>query len=182
MPDLAVLAINCSPGAGGRTRTALEAVLAGSREAGADTALLEMGAAAVEDVVRAMDGVNAFVFGSPMYRASYASPFKVLLDATPRGMHGEPPGPLTARAVLTVATAASDHHFLAPQAMRNVLVDFFSAHLVSPGLYLNQEHYADPKRLTDGASERARSQGFALVELARAISGSTELGRVSPNA
>ncbi|MCG3754064.1 NAD(P)H-dependent oxidoreductase [Amycolatopsis sp. Poz14] len=178
-----VLAISCSPSVGGRTATALRTVLDGAAAAGADTELIQLGEHDdLAEVVARMAAADAFVFGAPMYRASYASPFKALLDVTPRGEHGTQDAPLTARAAAIVATAGSDHHFLGLQAMRGVLVDFFGAHVVSPGLYLNAESYTPGQTLTEERAGQARTQGIALVELARAIAASEGLRNVTPNA
>lgn len=178
-----ILALNCSPTAGGKTAAALQAVLRGCTDAGADCALVELAEHAdLADVVARMADADAFVFGSPMYRASYAWPFKALLDRTPRGLYGEDSAPLAARAVLTVATAASDHHMLGVQAMRNVLVDFFAAHVVSPGVYLTGAAFTPERTLNAENAEAAGYQGIALVELARAIDGSVGLRRAAPPA
>lgn len=178
-----VLAVNCSPATGGKTRTALESVLAGARQAGAQVDLIELADVAGDyaPVVAELSSAEAFVFGSPMYRASYTAQFKTLMDGTPRGMWGETQAPLTGRAVLTVATAASDHHLLGPSAMRDVLVDFFSAHLVSPGLYLTGQSFQDGALKAEPAA-RAELMGLALVELATAIRGSAGLKALTPNA
>ncbi|MFT4085427.1 MAG: NAD(P)H-dependent oxidoreductase [Nocardioides sp.] len=177
-----VLAVNCSPSLGGKTLAAIDAVLAGAAESGATTSVMELGAGRpVAEVVEAMRAADAFVFGSPMYRGTYTAQFKDLMDHTPRGMYGESDAPISARAVLTVATAASDHHLLGPGSMRDVLVDFFAAHVVSPGLYLTGAAYVDGA-LTPENDERARLMGRALVELARAIDSSTALRAVTPNA
>ncbi|MGH3239218.1 MAG: flavodoxin family protein [Spirillospora sp.] len=179
-----VLAISCSPSIGGKTRAALEAVLAGAVGAGAETTLLELAEDDSPDqaqVVAAMAQADAYVFGSPMYRAGYTAQFKALLDVTPRGMYGEKDALLTGHAVLTVATAASEHHMLGPAAMRDVLVDFFAAHVVSPGLYLTADDYGEGA-LKASPAERASVMGLALVELAAAIRSSTGLRAVVPNA
>lgn len=178
-----VLALNCSPSAGGKTAAALQAVLRGCADSGAECELVELADYEdLADVVARMAGVDAFLFGSPMYRASYAWPFKALLDCTPRGMYGEGSAPLAARAVLTVATAASDHHLLGVQAMRNVLVDFFAAHVVSPGVYLTGAAFTPERTLNAESAEAARYQGIALAELARAIDASVGLRRATPPA
>ncbi|MBS1889184.1 MAG: NAD(P)H-dependent oxidoreductase [Actinobacteria bacterium] len=185
MKGLRILALDCSPSGPGRTGNVLGQVLDGSAATGAEVSLIHLGGDAptsVENAVGAMLEADAFVFGSPIYRATFATPFKALLDATPRGMWGETEAPLTARAVAIVATGASAHHFLALAAMRNVLVDFFAAHVVSPGLYVEQAEFGADRTLTAEAAERARLQGEALVELAGAIAGSTALGAVTPQA
>jgi FMN reductase len=177
-----VVAVSCSPSVGGKTRAALEAVLEGAAELGATSTLVEMGAqASISDVVDAMAGADAFVLGSPMYRGTYTAQFKSLMDKTPRGMYGECAAPLSARAVLTVATAGSDHHLLGAGRMRDVLVDFFASHVVSPGLYLTGTAFADGV-LVAGSAERARLMGRALVELSQAIGSSASLKAVTPNA
>jgi FMN reductase len=182
MDRIAVVAVSCSPSVGGKTCAALEAVLEGASELGAASTLVEMGACqSVAEVARALPGADAFVFGSPMYRGTYTAQFKSLMDQTPRGMYGERDAPLSGRAVLTVATAASDHHLLGAGPMRDVLVDFFAAHAVSPGLYLTPSAYADGKLVAESA-DRARLMGRALVELARAIGTSASLKAVTPNA
>jgi FMN reductase len=179
---VSILGVNCSPGSGGKTRAAIAAVLAGAAAAGADTLLVEL--ADGEDlaaVVAGLSGHAGFVFGSPMYRATFATPFKALMDATPRGMHGEGSAPLTGRAAATVATAASDHHFLGPAGMRDILVDFFACHVVSPGLYAPAAAFDEQGALTEPFAGRAGLQGRALVELATAITASSALGAVTPN-
>ncbi|MET9262543.1 NAD(P)H-dependent oxidoreductase [Amycolatopsis sp. NPDC004079] len=170
------MAISCSPSIGGRTAAALQAVLDGAAAAGAATELVQAAEHRdLTEVVARMADADAFVLGAPMYRASYASPFKALLDGTPREA-------LTGRAVAIVATAGSDHHFLGLQAMRGVLVDFFAAHVVSPGLYVNADSYTPDQTLTAERADQARTQGIALVELARAIASSEGLRSVIPNA
>jgi FMN reductase len=179
---VAILGVNCSPSSGGKTRAAIEAVLDGSAAVGADTRLVEL--ADGEDlavVVAGLAGHAGFVFGSPMYRATFAAPFKALMDATPRGMHGEQSAPLAGRAAVTVATAASDHHFLGPAGMRDILVDFFACHVVSPGLYVPAAGYDEHGALAEPFAGRAALLGRALVELAVAIDASSALGAVTPN-
>jgi FMN reductase len=180
---LRVLAVDCSPAGTGSTSRVLAAVLAGAQSAGAATTLMRLASDdgdPIPEVLAALSDAEAFVFGSPMYRATYAAPFKVLLDQTPRGMWGETQAPLTARAVALVATGASDHHFLGLASMRDVLVDFFAAHVVSPGLYVPRSGFGDDRELLEPHADRARLQGVALLELAQAIRTSSALGRVTP--
>ena len=179
---VSVLGVNCSPSSGGKTRAAIEAVLGGAAAAGGETRLVELADGDdLASVVASLAGSSAFVFGSPMYRATFAAPFKALMDAVPRGMHGEQSAPLTGRAAVTVATAASDHHFLGPAGMRDVLVDFFACHVVSPGLYVPAYGYDEQGALAEPFAGRAELLGRALVELARAIAASTALRAVTPN-
>jgi FMN reductase len=178
-----VLGIDCSPSGPGRTGNALETVLEGAATAGAETALVHLGgeaATAVDEALERMLAADAFVFGSPIYRATFATPFKALVDATPRGMWGETEAPLTGRAVAVVATGASAHHFLGLRGMRDLLVEFFAAQVVSPGLYVEQADFAEDHSLLPPVADRARLQGTALVELATAIAAGRALGAVEP--
>lgn len=176
---ITVVAISCSPSVGGKTRAAIQAVLDGASAAGASTSLIELGAepdyAAALEAIRAADAV---VFGSPMYRATYTAQFKALTEAIPRTPTDSP---LTGRAVLTVATGGSDHHALGMAGMRDILVDFFAAHVVSPGLYVSPS-VIEGDALNAATADRAATMGRALVELATAISGSTGLANVTANA
>ena len=181
MSGTTVVAVSCSPSVGGKTRAALETVLAGAAEQGAATRLVEMGEHDdVRPVLDALHGADAVVLGSPMYRGTYTAQFKTLIDAVPRGEYGDPAAPLSGRAVLTVATAGSDHHLLGPGSMRDVLADFYGSQVVAPGLYVTGAAYVDGQLAGDSA-DRARLMGRALVELARAIEGSTALRALTPN-
>lgn len=180
-----VLGLDCSPVGKGRTSTALEAILAACAAQGRTTRIVHLGgeeALPTSDVLAAMRDADAFVFGSPIYRASYASPFKALLDQTPRGMWGETEAPLTGKVAAVVATGASHHHFLGLGDMREILACFFACHVVSPGLYLSHASFDESHSLDEDAAERARLQGLALVELANAVAGSSALRAVTPQA
>lgn len=182
---LRALALDCSPTGPGRTGNALAVVLAAAADAGAETELVHLGgedALGIEEAVAKMNGADVFVFGSPIYRATFATPFKALIDATPRGMWGETEAPLTGHAVALLATGASDHHFLGLGRMRDALADFFAAHVVSPGLYVSHAGFGEDRALTAEMAARAELQGRALVELGTAIAGSEALAAVSPQA
>jgi FMN reductase len=125
---------------------------------------------------------EALVVGSPIYRASYAYPLKVLLDHLPRGMWGETLAPIRGKAVCLVATGASLHHFLALGDLRNVLAGFYAAHIVPPGLYLPREGFAEDGSLRPPYGDQAEQQGRALVELAEALRQSPNLRALMPQA
>jgi FMN reductase len=185
MTHLRILAIDGSPTGSGRTRTAIRAVLDAAQAAGADTverSLADHAPDRLDEVLRAMGSADAFVIGSPIYRASYASPLKALLDRLPRGMWGETEAPLQGKAVAIVATGASLHHFLALNDFRNVLAGFFAAHVLPPGLYVPREGFTEDGRLNDAYGRLAALQGHALVELAAALSSSPSLRALAPQA
>ncbi|MDT0300880.1 NADPH-dependent FMN reductase [Streptomonospora wellingtoniae] len=176
-----VLAIIGSPAAGGRSTAAARAVLDGARAAGADTEVLELsGAAGPEHAVAALDRADGAVFAAPVYRARAAYPLKSFLDAVPRGMWGETAAPLQGKACAVALTGAGWHHFLAVDDLRGVLAGFFAAQVLSPGLYLPQNAFADRERLLGDAADLAGAHGAALVDLVRAVRDSTALGALRP--
>jgi FMN reductase len=176
-----VVAVVGSPKPGGRTRVAVDAVLAGAAGEGATVQALELADAGPDEVGAALERADAAVFGSPTYRADIAAQLKALLDATPRGMPYESGDPLRGTTCATVLTGASDHHFLAVEKVRGILGGFFGAQLLSPGLYLPSAAFADGgAALTDEAQQLAELHGRALVELATAVRSSTWLRNLRP--
>lgn len=174
-----ILGIDGSPIGGGRTATVLGVVLEGARAAGADAALIGL---VDGDALTAVGAYDAFVVGTPVYRASFAAPLKGFLDALPRGMWGETTAPITGRAVAIVMTGATWHHYLALDDLRNALAGFFAAHVLTPGLYVPREGFGDDGALGAALSERAGATGAALVALAEAVAAAPGLRAVTPQA
>ena len=84
---LSIIGVSGGPEAGGRTSTAIAAVLAGT---GADrTELLELSQVTTEQAVAAIAAADGVVFGSPVFRATYSAQLKDLLERTERGKWGE---------------------------------------------------------------------------------------------
>jgi FMN reductase len=184
---ITVLAIDGSPRRDGRTQTALDAVLAGAADAGAATRSLSLADGEGEDrdgpMQRALAQVSdadAFVIGSPVYRASYAAPLKAFLDRLPRGRWGETEAPITARAVAMVMTGATWQHYLAIDSLRTVLAGFFAAHVLAPGLYVPGEGFTEAKALSGPFMELAHAQGAGIVALAEAVAGAPALAGITP--
>jgi FMN reductase len=174
--------IDGSPAGGGRTSAVLRAV---DRACGLDDVpppIVSLAAEPMESVVDIVEDADAVVLGSPIYRASFAFPLKVLLDNMPRGMWGETRSPLRGKAVCIVATGASLHHFLALDDLRNVLSGFFAAHVVPPGLYVPRDGFDDAGTLVQPYADYAQLQGQALAELTAALDSSTALRALGPHA
>lgn len=178
--SLRVLGLDGSPVGSGKTAAAVRAILTGLPDsAGASVVSLADG---IEPTLEQAEAADAFVFGSPMYRASYASPMKALLDRLPRGMWGEATAPITAKAVAIVGTGATWHHFLGLDALRNVLSGFFAAYVLPPGLYVPAEGFDADGGLQPRFAELAAQQGAALGELATALASSPALRALRPQA
>ncbi len=175
-----ILGLAGGPEAGGRTSTAVLGILAGAADKGAKTELLELSRTALPEVVEAIEGVDAVVFGSPVYRATYSALLKGVLEGTERGMWGETRAPLQGKAAAVVLTGASGHHFLAVNDLRDALAGFFAVQVLAPGLYLDHSGYLDRSTLTDDSAALAASHGSALVDLAVAVHSSPALAALRP--
>jgi FMN reductase len=166
------------PEAGGRTSTAVAAVLAGAPNA--DTELIELSRTTHDAVAEAMTYADAVVVGSPVYRATYSSLVKAMLERTERGKWGETSAPLQGKAAAIVLTGASPHHFLAVDDLRGVLSGFFAVQVLAPGLYLDHSAYLDRTTLKDDARVLAATHGEALAVLAAAVHASGVFARLTP--
>jgi FMN reductase len=185
-PAVRILAVDCSPTGGGRTRSALDAVATAAGESGAAIETLELGNSdeeSLEAVVERLPVVEAAILASPVFRAGFATPLKRLLDAIPRTTAGGfPDSPLSGKAVAILYTGASLHHFLALDGLRNVLAGFFAAHVLPPGLYVPRDGFGEALELVEPYAQAARLQGEGLVELALALRRSTVLPALRPQA
>jgi len=168
------------PEAGGRTSTAIAAVLAGAEKQGAEVSSLELSSASRQEVVAAVEAADAVVFGSPVYRATYSSLLKGILEGLERGKWGETTAPLQGKAAAVLLTGASGHHFLAVNDLRDVLAGFFAVQVLSPGLYLDHGGYVDRNTLTEESAALAASHGAALHDLTVAVRSSPALGALRP--
>lgn len=166
------------PQSGGRTSSAVSAVLNGTH--GAETDLLELSETGPRFATHAIEAADAVVFGSPIYRATYSSLLKTLLEATERGKWGESTAPLQGKVAATVLTGASAHHFLAVNELRNVLAGFFAAQVLAPGLYLDHDGYVDRTTLTEPSADLAAAHGAALSDLTVAVRASVALTALTP--
>lgn len=175
-----IIGVAGGPEPGGRTATAVAAVLDGAAAAGAKTELLELSELSVAQVVAAIDAADAVVLGSPVYRATYSSLLKGLLENLERGRWGEQSAPLQGKAAAVVLTGASGHHFLAVDSLRSVLAGFFAVQVLAPGLYLDHSGYLDRSTLTDDSRELARGHGAALADLAAAVRASAAIAALRP--
>ena len=177
---LRIVGIAGGPEAGGRTATAVAGVLAGAAAKGAETELLELSATSTADAVAAVDAADAVVLGSPVYRATYRSLLKNVLENLERGTWGESTAPLQGKAAAVVLTGASGHHFLAVNNLRDVLAGFFAVQVLSPGLYFDHDAYVDRGTFTDESTALTAAHGAALHDLAVAVRASEAIGALRP--
>ena len=106
---------------------------------------------------------DAYVVGSAMYRGSYTGALKNLFDLLPNdALRGKPVG--------LVATAGSDHHFLALEHELRPLLSFFHAYTV-PGAVYAQNADFEGDRLGERLTRDCARLGEEVVRLARALGG-----------
>jgi len=182
-----------------KTKTAVSVALEAATEAyEIDTKLLHLGeydlvtadgrrleeyegdTAAVLDAIVESD---AYVFGTPVYRASYSGLLKNLLDMIPRGEWQADVAPLENSAIGLVATGATDHHYLTVDTELRPVMAFFGAHVVG-GAYLQSDHFTDQDSEyeigDDEHRERLETLGQATTELAQVINENKGLSSLGP--
>jgi len=189
-----LLGISGSQSSGSRTRTAVETALDATGE-GVETDLLHLGeydivtadgrhideyegdtAAALEKIVAA----DAYVVGTPVYRASYSGVLKNLLDMVPRGQWQGDMAPFENAAVGLVATGATQSHYLAIDEELRPVFAFFGAHTVGSSVYADGNAFADGEIVDGEARERFETLGSATVELAEAVDSGAALSSLEP--
>jgi FMN reductase len=123
---------------------------------------------------------DAYVVGTPVYRATYSGALKNLFDMVPRGRWMADVAPLEDSAVGLVGTGATDHHYLSVDNELRPLMGFFGAH-VSGTAYVSEDHFTDgPSVVDDAVRTRLETLGAATVELAKALEESDYLGALGP--
>ena len=175
---LRVVGVVGSPTSGGRTDAAVAALLAGCT--GADVEQVSLADTPVEHVLAAMADADAVVLGSPTYRGSFSSLLRSLLEQTQRGRYGETAAPLRGKAAAVVMTAGSAAHYLALGDLRTVLAGFFGVQVLSPGLVLGPDCYADDGTLRPDSATLAAAHGRALADLAVAVRASAAISALEP--
>ena len=175
-----IIGIAGGPEAGGRTATAVAGILAGAADRGASTELIEVSERATDEIVAAVEAADGVVLGSPVYRATYSSLLKGLLEHLERGKGSDTSAPLQGKVAAVVLTGASGHHFLAVNNLRDVLAGFFAVQVLSPGLYFDHSAYVDRGTLTDDNVVLAAAHGAALLDLTVAVRGSDALRALRP--
>lgn len=192
-----ILALIGSPSRNGRTRRLSDAVVRAAEEAPdviAET--IEFGeyklpygvqSARADDlntgfILDAVEAADAFVIGTPIYRATYSAALKSILDLVPRGLrNGERSRPFQGKPVVVVATAASAHHFLGLNELAEMLRGFFSAYVVPPGLYATHSDFGPNGELVDAEVRRHASvAGRALVAMQLSLGEHKALRNVEP--
>jgi FMN reductase len=191
-----VLGLVGSPAASSRTLALVEGIVAAAAaEPGVEPQVIVLGARPLafadgtraEDqtgdtraILEAVEAADAFVLGTPVYRATLSGSLKNLLDLVPRGVYDGRARPFQARPVVVAATAASTHHFLALDGLAEILRGFFAAWVVPPGVFASHADCGPDGELAQPVARQAAIAGRALVALHHAIEDHPALGAVEP--
>ena len=190
-----VLGISGSITTGSKTRTAVEAALRGAESTGdVETELVHLGEYDIADAdgrqLEAYDGdtaavldaivaADAYIIGTPVYRASYSGVLKNLFDMIPRGMWQADVAPLESAAVGLVATGETPHHYLMIDQELRPMMGFFGACTIG-GTYAHGEHFEDGGLVDTEIRDRLEELGTAVVEVGHAAANSDGLSSLGP--
>jgi len=113
-----------------------------------------------EDILQAIEGADALIVGSPVYKGSYTGLFKHLFDfIDPLALAGKP--------IVLTATGGGYRHALVVEHQLRPLFGFFSALTISTGVYASDGDFRD------GAIEN-------VDVLTRIKAAATELHQLAP--
>ena len=189
-----VLGLSGSITDGSKTETAVEQALAGAAAHGVDTELVHLGDYDIVEadgrsldayeggtaaVLDAIVDADAYVIGSPVYRASYSGVLKNLFDMIPRGMWQADVAPLESAAVGLVATGATPHHYLMVDQELRPVMGFFGACTVG-GVYAHGDQFEDGAIVDDDITGRLTSLGGAVVDVGEALATSDSMAALGP--
>jgi FMN reductase len=110
-------------------------------------------------IVEAIEGADALIVGSPVYKGSYAGLFKHLIDFVgPETLVGKP--------VVLTATGGGPRHALVVEHSLRPLFGFFAAQTAPTAVYAGDTEIADGRVADDVVRSRVAQ---AAAELARLI-------------
>lgn len=190
-----VLGIVGSMSARSKTRTATKIALNAVGDQGAETAVLHLREydpvtadgrhldaydGPTKDALDHVIASDAYLIGTPVYRAAYSGLLKNFFDLIPRGRWQADVAPFENAAVGLVATGASDHHYLAIDEELRPVLSFFGAHTVGGSVYATDAHFEDDDLVDHAVRKRLETLGRATVDLARAIEQSDALSTLGP--
>jgi len=161
------------------TRLLVESVLQAAATASADTELLDLSQTPIDFAAnkaaaeyspttqRAIElagRADGFVFGSPIYRATYTGVLKNFFDLMlVEAMLG--------KTAALVATGGSFHHYLAIDFTFRPIMAFFNMHTVPGVLYGSREQFLPEQRLNSDLAQQARVLGEDLAYLTGRLAG-----------
>ncbi|WP_407943159.1 NAD(P)H-dependent oxidoreductase [Methylobacterium oxalidis] len=126
-------------------------------------------------IVEAIEGSDALIVGTPVYKGSYSGLFKHVLDfVEPERIAGKP-------VVLTATGGGLRHALIVEHALRP-LFGFFAAHIAPTSVYAGGSEMEDGAVADAGVAERVAAAGRELALLIEAASLDAKQRRAAPAA
>lgn len=118
-------------------------------------------------VVSKLEGADAVLLATPIYRATYTGALKNLLDLTPlEALRNKPVGIL--------GMGATPHHYLGADWQLRAVLSWFGALTLPTSVYLESAHFSEGKLADERAKEELRQLTAGLL---RAVEmGGEDLG------
>jgi FMN reductase len=112
-------------------------------------------------IVEAIEGADALIVGSPVYKGAYTGLFKHLFDfVDPAALVGKP--------VILSATGGGPRHALVVEHALRPLFGFFSAHTIPSAVYGSDGDFRDGVLVDPGVKARIADAASQLAELLQA--------------
>jgi len=128
--------------------------------------------ARAEAILKAIEGADVLIVGSPVYKGSYSGLFKHLIDFVDAGALAGVP-------VVLAATGGGRRHALVVEHQLRPLFGFFSALTLPTSVYASDEDFKDGE-LTDPVTlARVREAASEVARFARPASRRPVLTRVA---
>ncbi|MCJ2035641.1 FMN reductase [Methylobacterium sp. J-068] len=109
-------------------------------------------------IVEAIEGADALIVGSPVYKGSYTGLFKHLFDfVEPSALVGKP--------VILSATGGGARHALVVEHSLRPLFGFFSAHTIPSAVYGSDADFRDGVPVDAGVQARIQDAASQLADL-----------------
>jgi FMN reductase len=106
-------------------------------------------------IVEAIEGADALIVGTPVYKGSYSGLFKHVFDfVEPAALAGKP--------VLLAATGGGARHALVVEHALRPLFGFFTAHTAPTAVYAGDTDIVDGAVVDEGVLARAQSAAAEL--------------------
>jgi len=112
-------------------------------------------------IVEAIEGADALIVGSPVYKGAYTGLFKHLFDfVDPAALVGKP--------VILSATGGGPRHALVVEHSLRPLFGFFSAHTIPSAVYGSDADFRDGVLVDPGVKARIQDAAGQLADLLQA--------------
>ncbi|UFT98591.1 NAD(P)H-dependent oxidoreductase [Radiobacillus kanasensis] len=115
-------------------------------------------------VIDLIEGADALLFGSPIYRGSLSGALKNVFDLIPNDS-------LRGKVVGFIATGGTYHHYLAIEHQLKPLAGYFKAHVVPGNVYAHNSHFENKQLVDEDIRQRLQELAISIVQLNERVQG-----------